>query len=119
MYLIRLVSARLVALSVMLSGGGIAAAQQNYQPVPSGFDFPADEATLLRFRDTQNAPEMRRHSWYVFAGLTQRAKNGEAIWETWFPSSTTFSPDPQPIMSATPVRPFEVPRQFTQRGASP
>src|SRR5712691_4136427 len=121
MYLIRLVSARLVALSVLLSGGGIAAAQQNYEPIPPGFDFPADESTLLRFRDTQNAPEMRRHAWYVFAGLTQRAKNGEAIWETWFPLQVTFAAGPQPqgLTGAGPARPFERPRQLRPRGAEP
>ena len=113
------------AISILMLAAGPAAAQQNYEPVPPGFDFPADEAMLLRFRDTQNVPEMRRHAWYVFAGLTQRARNGEAIWETWFPSPVTFSsvpqpPGPQPLgpAGAGPVRPFALPRQFT-RGNGP
>ena len=108
------------AISILMLAAGTATAQQNYEPVPPGFDFPADEATLLRFRDTQNVPEMRRHAWYVFAGLTQRAKNGEAVWETWFPSPTTFSSGPQPqgLAGSGPARPFAVPRQFT-RGNGP
>jgi hypothetical protein len=113
---------RFAAVSVFVLTPGVAVAQQNYEPVPPGFDFPADEATLLRFRDTQNVPEMRRHSWYVFAGLTQRAKNGEAIWETWFPSPVTFSTGPQPqgLAGPGPVRPFVVPRQFARgNGPSP
>lgn len=105
---------RLSLLAALALSGSAALAQQDYEPVPPGFDFPADEATLLRFRDTQNVPEMRRHSWYVFAGLTQRAKNGEAIWETWFPSTVTFSAGPQPESAARPARPFAVPRQFTR-----
>jgi hypothetical protein len=109
------------AISILTLAAGSAAAQQNYEPVPPGFDFPADEATLLRFRDTQNVPEMRRHAWYVFAGLTQRAKNGEAIWETWFPSPLTFSSGPQPqgLAGPGPARPFAVPRQFRGEGAAP
>ena len=111
-------SAAFAAISMLVFSGGAAVAQQNYEPIPPGFDFPADEATLLRFRDTQNVPEMRRHAWYVFAGLTQRAKNGEAIWETWYPSSSTFSSGPQPLTAAGPgpVRPFALPRQFTRGG---
>jgi hypothetical protein len=109
------------AISISMLAAGSAAAQQNYEPVPPGFDFPADEATLLRFRDTQNVPEMRRHSWYVFAGLTQRAKNGEAIWETWFPLQATFQAGPQPqgLTGAGPARVFEAPRQLQQKGAQP
>ena len=110
----------LIGSLLLLGLSGIAAnAQLNFEPVPPGLDFPADEATLLRFRDTENVAEMRRHSWYVFAGLTQRAKNGEAIWETWFPASTTFSLDSQPVMAARPMRLFTAPRQFERRGASP
>jgi hypothetical protein len=60
-------------------------------PVPRGFDFPADATELLAFRDTGNVEKMRRHSWMVFAGITQPAPGGEAIWETWWPSDQTFS----------------------------
>jgi hypothetical protein len=115
-------SAVFVAISLSIFASSTAVAQQNYEPIPPGFDFPADEATLLRFRDTQNVPEMRRHAWYVFAGMTQRAKNGEAIWETWYPSPSTFSPGPQPLaVAGSPrARPFAQPRQFApSRGAAP
>lgn len=112
----KLFSASLTSV-LIICAASTASAQQNFEPVPPGFDFPADEATLLRFRDTQNIVEMRRHSWYVFAGLTQRAKNGEAIWETWFPARTTFAPSLQPESAAAgpPVRTFEQPNQFRMR----
>jgi hypothetical protein len=93
-----------------------AAAQEHFEPLPPGYDFPADEATLLRFRDTENVPEMRRHSWYVFAGLTKPAKGGEAIWETWYPAETTFSAGPEALTGGRPRRLFETPRQFRLRG---
>ena len=38
-------------------------AQDPYTPIPPGFDFPADNATLERFRKTENVAEMRRHAW--------------------------------------------------------
>jgi hypothetical protein len=91
------------------------AAQERYEPVAPGYDFPADEATLLRFRDTQNVQEMRRHAWYVFAGLTQPAKGGEARWETWFPADVTFSSgaQPQALTGTLPSRLLQRPRQFS------
>jgi hypothetical protein len=96
-----------------------AAAQEHYEPVPPGYDFPADEATLLRFRDTENVPEMRRHSWYVFAGMTKPAKGGEAIWETWFPVGATFSAGPETRAFTGPLRrSFDAPRQFRMRGGA-
>lgn len=85
--------------------------QTTYQDLPPGFDFPADEATLLRFRDTQNVAEMRRHAWYVFGGLTQPAAGGEAIWETWFTRDETFDPAASPQAVRTLTRDFTIPQQ--------
>ena len=88
-----------------------------YQPIPPGFDFPADEAQQLSLRDTQDVAGMRRHAWMVFAGATQRAPGGEAIWETWFPSSTTFSSGPQLQGAGTPpARRFQPVRQHELTG---
>src|SRR6476660_7230820 len=63
----------------------------SHLPIPPGFDFPAEEATLLKFRDENDVPSMRKHAWMVFAGMTQPAPGGEAIWETWYPSEQTFN----------------------------
>lgn len=60
-------------------------------PVPAGFDSPADEAALLKLRDAADVSGMRRHSWLVFAGMTQPAPSGEALWETWWPEEQTFA----------------------------
>lgn len=83
-----------------------------YQGIPPGFDFPADEETLLQFRDNEDIAEMRRHAWYVFAGLTQHSSSGEAIWETWFPSSDTFRVGPAPAGPRIFQRRFTPPRQM-------
>jgi hypothetical protein len=63
-----------------------------YQGIPAGYDFPADQSTLLRFRDTNDVAGMRRHAWMVFAGFTQPAATGEALWETWYTGVATFAP---------------------------
>jgi hypothetical protein len=96
--------------------------RSNYRGIPTGFDFPADQETLLRFRDTQNVVEMRRHAWYVWAGLTQPAPGGEAIWETWYSIDETFDPTPETVAveSEEIQRDFITPRQFTDpTGATP
>jgi hypothetical protein len=101
----------------------VAPDETTYQGVPPGFDFPADEAALLRLRDTGNVTEMRKHAWKVFGGLTQPAAGGEAIWETWFSGAETFRPGPSPQAAAPRrvQRNFEIPRQFKtpRRGLAP
>lgn len=84
----------------------------NYQPIPQGFDFPANQADLINFRDTQNVPAMRRHTWLVFAGMTQPTAGGEAVWETWYSGKETFQLTATPQGVRRIQRNFEIPRQF-------
>lgn len=44
----------------------------SYTPVPSGFDFPADERVLLDAVNRADEEQLRTHAWAVFAGLTQK-----------------------------------------------
>ncbi len=85
-----------------------------YTPIPPGFDFPADNATLERFRKTENVAEMRRHAWFVWAGINQDAASGGPVWETWFPADYVFRPDDPNEAAGTPLRKrrFETPRQL-------
>jgi len=93
--------------------------EDQYEPIPPGYDFPADEAAQLRLRDTENVDAMRLHAWNVFAGATQPARGGEAIWETWFQSIDTFATGPQPQgLGARPPRRFTSPRQFAAPGVA-
>ena len=81
-------------------------------PIPPGFDFPADQAALLKLRDTQNVSGMRLHAWTVFAGMTQKAPGGEAIWETWHSQGEAFRAGPALQGVRTIQREFAAPRQF-------
>ncbi len=91
--------------------GAAHAKADSYQPIPSGFDFPAEQAALLRYRDAGDVPAMRSHAWMVWAGMNQPAPGGGPLWETWYPSDGVFAP-PEMIESRKPGRRFRAPRQF-------
>ena len=55
---------------------------------------------------------IRKHSWLVFAGLTQKTAQGEALWETWYSGDETFSSNPSPLGVRKIQRPFTEPRQL-------
>jgi hypothetical protein len=120
--------ARMIALAPVLAALSVSVRAQGPRPnsgkkpvpVPSGFDFPADEAALLRLRDDQNVREMRKHSWMVFAGMTQPTPAGEAIWETWYSAEETFGlAAPQALDKRSLQRRFESPKQFRPMGLHP
>ncbi len=85
-------------------------------PIPPGYDYPADQSTLLQYRDQNDVSAMRKHAWMVFAGMTQSAPGGEAIWETWHPMDETFSPGAVPQGAGRRKPKFQRPRQFTELG---
>lgn len=91
----------------------------NYVDIPPGFDFPADKAILLAYRDSNNIPAMRKHAWMVFAGLTQRTPGGEAVFETWYSAEEVFNTGPTPQGLRRIQRRFKSPRQFRQTGVGP
>jgi hypothetical protein len=90
-----------------------------YLGVPLGFDFPADNATLEKYRATQNVAEMRKHAWMVWAGINQAAPSGGPLWETWFSADDAFRLGPPPAAARTLSRRFVPPRQFQGEGAQP
>jgi hypothetical protein len=95
-------------------------AQKTPQPIPAGFDFPADQAALLKLRDQNDTAGMRRHAFMVFAGMTQPTATGEAVWETWYSANETFGgAQPQALSTRKLQRRFRAPRQFTLPGAHP
>jgi hypothetical protein len=122
----RLEMSRFLLFTIIWSGGYLIemAAAATYHPIPPGYDFPADEGTLLKYRDTQDVAAMRTHAWMVFAGMTQPAEptnpNSEAIWETWHPYVDAFK-QPGPTLQGMQelIREFVVPRQLTIRGPHP
>ncbi|RVJ16061.1 hypothetical protein CN179_33245, partial [Sinorhizobium medicae] len=79
--------ATVFAICTSLLLGNLALPQDlSYTPVPSGFDFPANERVLLDAVNRGAEEQLRTHAWTVFAGLTQKTRqndpNSEAVWET-------------------------------------
>lgn len=56
-----------------------------YQPIPPGFDYPANSATLNAAYTNANDTLLRQHAWSLFAGMMQPAANnvGWPVWYTW------------------------------------
>jgi hypothetical protein len=94
--------------------------QKKPQPIPDGYDFPAEQSALLRLRDSNDVAGMRRHSWLVFAGMTEPTSTGEAVWETWYSGGETFgAAPPQGLADRQLQHKFQVPRQFRESGLHP
>jgi len=83
-------------------------AQTGYFGIPDGFDYPADKATLEGFRSNQNLSALRKHSWMLFAGMTQMTTDGTPFWETWYQAGETFRP-----AGPTPQGPRRINREFS------
>jgi hypothetical protein len=96
------------------SGDSLRAQTDTYSPIPAGFDFPADQATLERFRQTENVTELRRHGWWLWAGINQETAGGGPVWETWFPAEFVFRAEETTEVAGALLmqRKFEVPRQI-------
>jgi hypothetical protein len=106
----------IVALAATLSLWCVYRIRGEVLPIPNGFDFPAARADLEKMRDNQDVAGMRKHAWMVFAGLTQPAPGGEAIWDTWYLSEDVMRVGAVPQGLAPKRRTFRQPRQF--RGAT-
>jgi hypothetical protein len=93
------------------------------QPIPDGFDFPADGKSLVALRDKADpasVAKLREHVWHVWAGLNQATPGGGPVWETWYTKAEVFRAGAAPQGASTKrVRAFEKPRQLDPHGASP
>lgn len=97
-----------------------ASAQTGYFGIPDGFDYPADKATLEGFRTSQNLSALRKHSWMLFAGMTQMTPDGTPFWETWYQAGETFRPaGPTPQGPRRIIREFSTPVQLRATGLEP
>jgi hypothetical protein len=90
----------LVACALLLSLATPAGAQTPAQngkpplPFPAGYDYPANPTTLqtmIRNRDTAG---LRRHGWYLWAGVNQPGYDGWPIWRSWPIATQAFAPPP-------------------------
>lgn len=55
-----------------------------YSPIPPGFDFPGNQQTFIDWSNNQKMADMRRHGWYLWAGINQPARDGQLVWQTWW-----------------------------------
>jgi hypothetical protein len=82
----------MLALFSLLAAGGCGDTTKP-QPFPAGFDYPLSQQVLEGAVQRQDIPFLRRHGWYLFAGLNTVAPNGLPIWRTWPTSTQAFAPD--------------------------
>jgi len=66
-------------------------------PFPEGFDFPADPAELEQAIRSRDWSSIRRHGWYLWAGINHALADGWPVWHSWPTSSQTFVPDHERI----------------------
>jgi hypothetical protein len=71
-------------------------------PVPDGFGFPTDAATINGWVANADIAAMRGHAWNLWAAMT--AKSGQVtdggelpIWETWLGTEDLFPPPSQAV----------------------
>ncbi|WP_246724979.1 hypothetical protein [Rhizobium ruizarguesonis] len=111
-----------VTLSFLVATLEAQAQEIAYTPVPPGFDFPADEQSLLDALRGGDEVKLRTHAWMIFAGLTQKARpadpDSEAIWETWYTGAEVFSTGAAPQTLRTLKRDLVRPRQFSPHGSA-
>ena len=76
-----------------------AGAQESRKPIPfpSGYDFPADPAKLQDFIKKRDTAALRRHGWYLWAGVNQPGRDGWPIWRSWYiPTQAFYERRPRP-----------------------
>lgn len=91
------------------------------EPIPPGFDYPANRAQLQAEVDANNVAAMREHAWNLWAGLTSPSAStydGHVlpIWETWLATEDVFQDPPVEGQSSNtldaPARLITTPSQF-------
>lgn len=114
-------TAALAGLGALLAATAAFSADP-HTPIPPGRGFPADEATLERYRATEAVESQRRHAWILWAALNEPTADGAPLWETWHTKQAVFDPSAAPEALAAPSRAdwrFERPRQFEAAPAGP
>jgi len=110
----------MLAWSVALAFACPASAQRPTTPpgvydIPTGYDFPADNVTLEKYRSDKNTKAQRIHVWNIWAGMTQATPDGKyPIFATWYSQDEAFQTGPTPQAKAPHrvVFRFRPPRQM-------
>ncbi len=81
------------------------AALSGAAPFPPGFDWPANPAVLERAIAQGDWAALRRHGWYLWAGINTNTPNGLPVWWSWPTSSQAFPYQSPPPTATTPATP--------------
>lgn len=94
------------------------------QPIPSGFNFPTDAATINGWVNSGDTAAIRGHAWSLWAGMTVPASQPGVnlpVWETWYGTNDVFPQNqglvalgPQALLAPHPrlLNAFVSPAQF-------
>lgn len=82
--------------------GGEAASSAQYEPIPDGYHYMMDSPALERAVREGDRSVVRRHGWYLWAGIMQPARSlpDWPIWATWPNTFDAFSTVGMPIAEA-------------------
>lgn len=64
-------------------------------PFPKGFDYPASPERLKMMIQERDFAGVRKHGWYLWAGINQPGRNGWPIWRSWYIATQVFASSPQ------------------------
>ena len=87
------------------------------EPIPPGYDFPADRNLLQDIADRRDVKAAREHAWQVWLGMNQNSRvkaSGDVgsqylpIWETW------YSDEEITDNITSPITPEEILRERTR-----
>ncbi len=95
------------------------AGEAGYAPIPPGYDWPADPATLERAVRDRDLAAVRQHGWKLWAGINQPISDSDQlpVWWTWSTTTQLFETDqvgarilaarrkPQPAQAAASAQP--------------
>ena len=103
------------------NAGAKDSADNTYRGIPPGYDFPANQQTLLNYRDRVDVEAIRKHAWMVWAGLThQPSQDQAAAFETWYSMPRAYDPNSNSDSGKRGLREhFATPRQFSTHADDP
>lgn len=124
-----IIFASLFAATSFASAKSLKLSEIEAKPIPPGYNFPTQEATINKWIAASDTTAIRDHAWDLWSGLT--GDSGEIydnkslpIWETWYGSPDVFPNQKRLNVSAKtaaaflashrgPLHFFVQPHQFT------
>jgi len=96
---------RILALSALLTGCPGAKAARPAPPFPSWLDWPAPAADVERWVARKDVSRLRRHGWYLWAGVNTPGPDGRPRWLSWPTLAQAFAPTAGSAREPPPLAP--------------